>query len=279
MVYLGFGYGLPKAVKGLLIANVIVFLATMLLGRGMIFYMFGLMPARVISPLPQVWRLFTYLFMHSDIGHIFFNMFGLWMFGAELEYNWGTRDFLKYYFVCGIGAGLLVILVSYTQLGNPFVTTVGASGAIFGILVAFGMMWPDRIIYFFGILPIKALNFVIIFAAITLIQGLTGTSGNVSWPAHLGGALTGFIYLKYGWRIAVYAEHFGKKMKRRRFHVVQGGKGSSRDDSLSRDEDRGRHPDHDAEVDRILDKIAREGMDSLTDRERKILDKASNRRG
>ncbi len=139
------------------------------------------------------WQFFTYMFFHGGFGHILFNMFALWMFGPELEYNWGTRDFLKYYFACGVGGGILVWLTSMIGFSNPLASTIGASGAIFGILVAYGMMWPNRLIYIMGVLPMKALHFVIVFGAIDLLQGLSGSGGNIAVFAHVGGGVTGFI--------------------------------------------------------------------------------------
>jgi membrane associated rhomboid family serine protease len=209
------------------------------------------------------------MFLHGGFGHIFWNMFGLWMFGAELEYSWGTRDFLKFYFVSGIGGGVLVWLTSFVGLSSAVSVTIGASGAIFGLLVAYGLMWPDRMIFIFGVLPMRAIQFVIIYGAIQVFQGFTGTGGNVAVFAHIGGGLTGLIYLKGGWRIQVYFEHLVRQLKRRRFTVIQGGR-------QHREEER--HPDMDDEVDRILDKIAREGMDSLDEQERRILKRASDRR-
>jgi membrane associated rhomboid family serine protease len=266
--YVGYGYGLPNGVKYLLISNVAVFALMVIAPRVIPYQTFGLIPYAVNQDF-TVWQFFTYMFLHGGFGHIFWNMFGLWMFGTELEYNWGTRDFLKFYFACGIGGGILVWLTSFVGLSSATAVTVGASGAIFGLLVAYGLMWPDRMIYIFGILPMRALQFVIIYGAIQIFQGFTGTGGNVAVFAHIGGGLTGLVYLKWGWRIQVYLEHFMRRLKRRNFKVVQGGK--------RREEDR--RPDSDDEVDRILDKIAREGMDSLDDRERRVLKRASERKG
>lgn len=261
-----YGYGLPKAVKALLIANAVVF------GMGVVFpalvpvYLFGLVPAYVNHHF-MVWQFVTYMFLHGGFGHIFWNMFGLWMFGSELEYTWGTRDFLLFYFICGIGGGVLVWLTALPMIGlSPYlIPTIGASGAIFGLLVAYGLMWPDRMIYLFGVLPMRSIQFVIIYALIQVFQGFTGTAGGVAVFAHLGGGMTGFLYLKGGWRIQVYLDHFVNHSKRRRFTVIRGGRGEPREH------------DPDAEVDRVLDKIAREGMASLNDRERRILNRASKR--
>ena len=263
----GYGYGLPKAVKGLLITNVVIFAASTLFRLSpYINGLFGLRPY-MVNHYFMVWQFFTYMFLHGGIGHIGFNMFALWMFGTELEYNWGTRDFLKYYLVCGIGGGILVWLTSFVGFSSQIATTIGASGAIFGLLVAYGLMWPDRMIFVFGILPMKALHFVIIFGLLDLMQGLGRVSSGIAYFAHVGGGLTGFIYLKYGWRMHVHLQNF---IRKRRFKVVQGGR--------KHDGNESRYTDFEDEVDRILDKIAHSGMDSLTDDERRILERASKRR-
>ncbi|MBN1294927.1 MAG: rhomboid family intramembrane serine protease [Candidatus Latescibacteria bacterium] len=280
-VQFGFGGGLSRAVKALLITNTIIFVVTALIQSPLWTYLFGLTPY-FINHKFMLWQFFTYMFLHGDLSHIGWNMFALWMFGTELEYNWGTRDFIKYYLTCGVGGGILVWLTAFFDLSAATIPTIGASGAIFGILVAYGMMWPDRLILFFGILPIKALHFVLIFGAIDLFRGISGTGGNIAVFAHVGGGITGFIYLKYGWRIMVYLESFFKHhgnltewFRRKRFTVIQGGKGKTDSDG---DDDYSIHPDFDEEVDRILDKIARHGKDSLTEKERKLLDRASQKR-
>ena len=276
-IILGSGHGLPRAVKALLIANVSVFVVTALLPNlgNVLFQWFGLIPYLVNHRL-MVWQFFTYMFLHGGMGHIFFNMFALWMFGAELEYNWGYKDFLKYYFICGVGGGLLVWFTSFTPLTNPFVPTIGASGAIFGLLVAYGLMWPDRLIFIWGILPMKALHLVILFGAIDVLSGLSNAGGNIAYFAHVGGGLIGLFYLKFWWRLQIQIEGFVNRMKRRRFTVINGGRSGKTDYNKNSDGDG--HPDFSEEVDRILDKIAREGLSSLTDRERAILDRASNRK-
>ena len=277
-VYFGYGNRLPRAVKTLLITNVSIFVFTsfMVTWKGLFFNLFGLVPYLVNHRL-MVWQIFTYMFFHADIAHVLMNMFVLWMFGTELEHNWGFRDFLKYYFVCGIGGGVLVWFTSFLGLSNPLIPTIGASGAVFGILVAFGLMWPDRLIYFWGIFPMKALHLVLLFGAIDLFSGLSSTGGNIAVFAHVGGGVTGFIYLKYGWRIMIHLESFIKRIKRRKFKVTQGGAFRSKSSDI-RDHNDTAHPDIDEEVDRILDKITREGKDSLTAREKNILDRASNRK-
>ena len=274
-----YGYGLSRAVKTLLIINAAIFVvATLFNMSGILNALFGLRPNLVFRRL-MIWQFFTYMFLHGNIGHVGFNMFALWMFGTELEHSWGSRDFVKYYIICGIGGGVLVWLTSLVNLSHPLATTIGASGAVYGILLAYGLMWPDRIIYVFGVLPMKALHFVIIFGAIDLFQGFSNAGGGTAYFAHVGGLATGFIYLKYGWRIMVHVESFSKHhgisdwYKRRKFTVIEGG----RKDTEPGDVD-AIHPDLEDEVDRILDKIAREGMDSLDNSERNILDRASRRK-
>lgn len=265
-----YGYGLPKMVKYLLMANAAVFALQILLPSVIPFGLLALVP-NMITHYFMVWQFFTYMFLHGGFWHIGFNMLALWMFGTELEYNWGARDFLKFYIISGIGGGVLVWLTSFAGLTNPWSHTIGASGAIFGLLVAYGLMWPDRVIYVFGILPMRALQMVIIFGVISLFQGLTRTGGNIAVFAHLGGGATGFLYLKYGWRLQVYFESWVKRLARRKFTVIQGGRGKP-------DSNPSAHPDMDDEVDRILDKIAREGMESLDDREKRTLQRASDRK-
>ncbi len=142
------------------------------------------------------WQLVTYMFLHADLSHIFFNLFALWIFGQAIENLWGTRRFIIYYFLTGIGAALIHMLV-----GGYFTYTIGASGAVFGILLAFGMMFPDRyIILLFPPIPIKAKYFVGIYGGIELFSGLSRADSGVAHFAHLGGLLVGFILIKV-WKI------------------------------------------------------------------------------
>jgi membrane associated rhomboid family serine protease len=265
----GYGFGLPKAVKSLLIANAVLFVVTLFFPWRIWNYLFGLVPD-LITHRFMIWQFFTYMFLHANFMHILFNMFALWMFGPELEYNWGSRDFLKYYITCGIGGGILVWLTALIGFSASSIPTIGASGAIFGILLAYGLMWPDRLILVFWVLPMKALHFVIIFGTIEILSGLSRSGGGTAYFAHVGGFVTGFIYLKFGWRMMVYWEYYMNKLKARKFTVVSG----DRHDNPGK-ADYESHPDLDEEVDIILDKIAREGMDSLNEREQRILDRAS----
>jgi len=144
------------------------------------------------------WQLLTFQFMHGGLWHLFFNMFAIWMFGIELENSWGSRRFLFYYLLTGIGAGLVQLAIS----AGP---TVGASGGVFGVLLAFGMMNPERKIFIFPIfIPIKAKYFVMIYAGLELFLGITGSSDGIAHLAHVGGAATGFLLIKFGDQLGIY---------------------------------------------------------------------------
>lgn len=187
--------GLPPAIKWLIIINVAVFLlgwAAPSLNQSLVYY-FGLIPSFVVKQF-FIWQLATYLFLHGGIWHILFNMLALWMFGSDLETTWGTRRFLRYYFFTGIAAGVCVVVLNYL-FSNPNVPTIGASGAIYGILMAWAVLWPDRIILFSFLFPMKVKYFVMIFGAIELLNSFNINSG-VSSFAHLGGMAFGYVFLK-----------------------------------------------------------------------------------
>ncbi len=188
------------AIKAIIIANSAVFVATSLLRA--LEVPLWLNPQDVLHG--QLWRLVTYMFVHAGVFHILFNMLALWMFGVELERMWGTRYFLKFYFITGIAAALTTILVSlipmpmFEQLYNS--RTVGASGAVVAVLLAYAMYFPNRPILMYFIFPIPAKYFVAIMGAISLMSG-----GNVAHATHIGGALAGYVYLKGG-RIHLLSE-------------------------------------------------------------------------
>ena len=184
---------IPSTTRHLLIVNILAFIATWVFQRsgidltalcGLHFFM---------ASDFHVYQFLTYMFLHGSFTHILFNMFALWMFGYVLENYWGSRRFLFYYLVCGIGAGLCNLIVP------GWTITVGASGAVYGILLAFGMMFPNERIYLYFIMPIKAKWFVIGYAAIELLDGLFMTSDGIAHFAHLGGMLVGLILILY-WR-------------------------------------------------------------------------------
>ena len=187
-----FGPGpLSTALKALIGVNVVMFLATTFLPSLQI--QLGLVPQWVLHDL-RVYQVVTYMFIHAGLFHILFNMLALWMFGTELERLWGTRRFLQFYFFCGIGAGVCVIVANYL-FGNPNVATVGSSGAIYGLLLASAVLWPDRQILFSFLIPIKMKYFVIIIGAIAFLNSFNPASP-VSDVAHLGGMLFGYVFLK-----------------------------------------------------------------------------------
>ena len=186
----------PPAVKWLIIVNTAIFVLTYLSPRelqGHTTVLFALSAVAAVKNL-YVWQLVTYMFLHASITHILFNMLTLWMFGMQLERDWGSRQFLKFYFYCGIAAGVCVLGVNML-LGYWYTPTVGASGAIFGLLVAFGVMYPNQTVLMYFLFPIKAKYLVMIFVAIELLLTF-GPNTSVSTIAHLGGAAFGFVYLK-----------------------------------------------------------------------------------
>jgi len=188
------GGGWTPAVKTLVIACVVGFLLQIFdqfSGAPSFYTKFGLVPAEVTQKY-YLWQVVTYIFLHGGFFHILFNMFALYMFGSELELLWGTRQFTKYFFICGIGAAITSILAS----PHSFVPIIRASGAIFGLLLAYGVLFPNRIIYLYMIIPIQAKWFVIIMGAITFVSSMSATGSGVAYVAHLGGMLFGFIYLK-----------------------------------------------------------------------------------
>ena len=185
---------LPPAVKNLLIINIIIFLGTEFIGNPM-YEWFALFP--VDSPFFHWWQLVTHMFMHGGFGHIFFNMWSLIVFGPVLERMWGSKKFLIYYFVCGLGAAIChEAVLHFFVPGMLNVPTVGASGAIYGLLLGFGMLYPNYTLTL--LLPpvsLQAKWFVIIFAAIEMLTGILGTSDGVAHFAHLGGMLFGLILI------------------------------------------------------------------------------------
>jgi membrane associated rhomboid family serine protease len=199
----------PPAVQNLLIANCVVFLAMMLLDKMRIYELFALFP--MPSPFFKIWQPVTYMFMHGDFSHLFFNMFALWMFGRGLEQELGTKRFLTYYLVCGIGAGLVqlgVAQIDLMRLSEASILyqsylctpTVGASGAVFGLLLAFGMLHPNAtIMLLIPPIPMKAKWFVIIYGLLELLFGVSGKMDSVAHFAHLGGMFWGWLLLIW-WR-------------------------------------------------------------------------------
>ena len=226
-----FGPGpLTPAVKAILIVNVVMFLVTSFAPvvelRG------ALVPKAVFEDF-ALWQPFTYMFLHGSIFHILFNMLGVWMFGVELERMWGTRYFTQYYFAAGLGAAatqMLLGLMPFAFAGQfYYLGTIGASGALFGLLLAYALYYPNRPILLSFLFPVPAKIFVAIIGAIALFSALRGEGGGVAHTAHLGGLAAGYIYLKSG-RIHPISEIKYRFLKwrinrmRRKFDVYSGGR-------------------------------------------------------
>ena len=296
---------LPNVVKHLLIINVLMYLATITLVKfkigGSTIDLTDYLGLHFFKASDfRVYQLVTYMFMHGNFAHLFFNMFALWMFGNTIENIWGSKRFLFFYMVCGIGAGLCQELVQYIQyatslaqydtvnLGNRIVTmdtylnmmtTVGASGAIYGLLLAFGMMFPDSRIYLYFFIPIKAKWFVIGYAVLELILGF-GSADNVAHFAHLGGMLFGLLLILYWKKHPAGPNKDFRKLK----DIFQSWKDRKkytpyeevRDEVPRSDEDYNyKKAQKDREIDAILDKVAKNGYGSLTDEEKDFLFKNS----
>jgi membrane associated rhomboid family serine protease len=220
----------------------------------------GLVPALVWGK-GFVWQLVTYLFLHGSLWHILMNMLILWMFGAELERTWGSREFTKFYFIVGIGAGIVNVIFAAIRPSSAFIPIIGASGAIYGLLVAYAMLFPERYVYVYFLIPVKVKYLVIFLVALEFFS--TYQPDGVAHFAHLGGALVAFLYLRYDfrWRLKRWSpiDYF------QRFRAEAMAK--KRQEGLKLMD----------EVDAILDKINQVGYDNLTKKEKKILEKASDK--
>ena len=234
-----------NAIKILVSVNFGIFvLQTISNAEALFFPLFGLVPKMVWSEL-MIWQPITYLFFHGGIWHVLINMFVLWMFGSELERIWGKSRFLKFYFMTGIGSGLITMLFSLQSM-TPI---VGASGAVYGVLLAYGLTYPNRQIYLYGIIPIKSIWFVIGIGFIAFMSSFNNLS-QVSHITHLSGMLIGYLMLKrtFQWRTL----WFSIRKKTLEYQVLQKEKKLSHIQKIEHD------------VDIILDKINREGFDKLS---------------
>jgi membrane associated rhomboid family serine protease len=176
--------------------------------------LFGLVP-RLTLLGGRVWQPVTYLFLHGGLWHLLLNMLMLWMFGSPVERAWGSRRFLRYYFVCGLGAAALTCLVARDS------RTIGASGAVLGLLVAYGMLWPRQVVLIWGIIPMQARTLVWISAAVELYSLIFSGGGmNIAYGAHVGGMLIGYLWLKRAWRPRELWGELRWRFRRRRFRVV-----------------------------------------------------------
>ena len=272
---LGLGGRLTPGVKWLLIANASAYLfqqiiqsEVLLPGTGLPIpwetYWFGLNFQQVINNF-AIWQFASYMFLHGGFFHLFFNMFILWIFGSEVERQWGTREFTKYYFITGIGAGVVSLIFSFGT--NFFI--IGASGAVYGVILAFAMMFPDRVItlLILFVLPVsmKAKHLAMGMAVISIFGGITnlfGTNDGIAHFAHLGGLVAGYFYLKSDWKIDTYLGRILRKRKpgapKMEIHRYE------KNEYLQK------------QVDEILDKINEIGYENLTQAEKDILKQASD---
>ena len=269
----GFGqinlsYNMTPWVKRLLIANTMAFVISQVVGPMFVFEWFAFQPAKV---LVRPWGVLTYMFLHGDFWHVFMNMLVLFFFGPPLESKWGSRGFIRYYLACGLGGvALSFLFVSHT--------IIGASAAVYGVMLAFAMAWPEAPIYVWGIFPVKAKWLVMFLFLVTFTSAFGGAGGGVAHFAHLGGFVAGFLYLKADWRAARAVQNLGKAARIRRFAIVsrEGVKSGSSD----RREQANAEPQDETvldAVDRVLDKISAEGMRSLTEAEKRLLDEVSKK--
>jgi membrane associated rhomboid family serine protease len=202
----------PGTIKALIYINAAIYVVYLvLLAAGInITTLFGVVPYLALTKY-HVWQFVTYMFMHGSVFHLLFNMLMLWMLGTELYIVWGRSFFIKYYFICGIGAGLAVVLLSFLNPSSFMVPTIGSSGAIFGLLLAYGLIFKNRVLYVFGLIPVKALKLVVIMGAIELVSLFSQENSSISHLAHLGGLITGFVYLRIKtWQRKITAKRYQK---------------------------------------------------------------------
>lgn len=300
----------PPVIKILLVSNVAIYLIFNLILSGfqtdgvsvdlLITKYFALNPLTPVlfrDSLGQIielsfypWQLFTYMFLHGGFFHLLLNMFALWMFGVELENMWGQKRFMYYYLLCGVGAGLCNLLIAplFTSVGP----TVGASGAIYGILVAFGYLFPDRSIYIYGIIPVKAKYLVIFYMLLEVFAVAGGTDSQIAHMAHLGGGVVGLIYMmtvfkKPGglFNTSVLKNKINNLSREKKTHsspVYSNGAKTKKENVPEakykeleltdyKKEMETRQKDAQDKIDAILDKLSEGGYQSLTEEEKKVL--------
>ncbi|SVA75163.1 uncharacterized protein METZ01_LOCUS128017 [marine metagenome] len=244
------------AIKVLVSVNFTIFFLQTISGKErLLFELFGLVSRAVWSDF-MIWQPFTYLFFHGNIWHILINMFVLWMFGSELENAWGKKNFLKYYFMTGVGAGLVTCL--FNLLSD--VPVVGASGAVYGILLAYGLTFPNRTVYLYGLVPIKSIWFVIAIGALAFFSSFREAT-QISHLTHISGMAIGYIMLKRRWRWDDI--WFKIRKKTLEYRIKREDTKQSKKQTLQKD------------IDYILDKIRKVGFKGLSDEEKSKLYDAS----
>ena len=241
-----------EAIKILISINVLLFIFRYIsIDRYDLAQIFGLSSGDV---WPMIWQPVTYMFIHGDFFHVFMNMFVLWMFGSEMESIWGSREFIKYYFITGIGSGIIWLLLN---ISNSYSVLIGASGAIYGILLAYGLMFPNRKVLIYFLFPIKVKYFVILLGAVAFISSIGDSGSNISHLTHLSGMLIGFIYLRsntYLPRLLLLINSTLVEIKNKRDEKKQARQFAAK-----------KH------IDKLLDKINDVGYDGLNEKEKKDL--------
>ena len=258
-------YQMTPWVKRLLIVNAAVFAFSWMVGREWVVEWFSFQPTKILA---RPWTPLTYMFLHGDFWHVFWNMLILFFFGPPLESKWGSKEFIRYYLVCGFGGvALSFLFVSYS--------IIGASAAVYGIMLAFAMAWPNVPIYVWGIFPVPAKWLMGGFFLISFFSAFSGDG--VAHFAHLGGLVAGLVYLKTDWRASRAVQSMGKAARARRFAIVPREEGEAAESGLRQPSDDAAEKKTLDAVDRVLDKISAEGMASLTEQERELLDQVSKK--
>lgn len=290
----GFSF-FPPVIKNLLIINAAVFFVQILGGQiavstgvsleSAIIKYFALIPLGVFADASfYPWQLVSYQFLHGGFGHIFFNMFALWMFGMEIENSWGSKKFLYYYLLSGIGAGICHLFIS-PLLGGGNAPTIGASGAVYGVLIAFGLMFPNRYIFLYFFIPVKA-KYLITFLILMEFMLVDSANSSVAHLAHLGGALTGFIFIMLDKNTPVLLKDIFRKRPTFRTSKPFNPLGGIADKFKKKEQNiedakfyevKEENEINQEEIDRILDKISQSGYQNLTEKEKKILFQASKK--
>jgi membrane associated rhomboid family serine protease len=292
----------PPMIKTLLIINVLVFFLQLIVqnlnfsGVPGWYYMnryFALNPLFGVDSASQpanfqIWQLFTYQFMHADFTHILFNMFALWMFGMEIEHIMGSKKFLTFYLLCGVGAGLLQLFLS-PLISGGLGYTIGASGAVYGVMIAFAMYFPDRYVFIYFLIPIKAKYLIAILVIFEFMSVQDPTL--VAHLAHIGGAITGVIFILIDRRNEFKRRNIFSSFKKTGNSFSSGGfqnvfkknpfKQADVEDAKFYDINSSRKEEDTVtqeEIDKILDKISQSGYQNLSDREKKILFEASKKK-
>ena len=202
------------------------------------------------SVWPMIWQPFTYMFIHGDFFHVFMNMFVLWMFGSEMESIWGKKEFLKFYFITGIGSGLIWLVFNFSSNA----VLIGASGAIYGILLAYGLMFPNRKVLIYFLFPVKVKYFVIFLGLMAFVSSLSYSGSNISHLTHLSGMMIGFVYMKSKWTIKRFSLLLNSYLA-----SIKYKKSIKKEKQLANIQ---------ANVDKLLDKVSEVGFDALSEDEK-----------